>query len=103
MKTVYQARDRIEAQLLKDYLAGYHIRVLVEGEYLAGAAGGLPVIPCPRIWVLEDRDHDRARELIAQFLERDTAADPWRCPGCGEWIEGQFQVCWNCGTRRHDI
>ena len=25
MKPLYQARDRIEAQLLKDFLAGYHI------------------------------------------------------------------------------
>lgn len=100
MKPLYQARDRIEAQLLKDFLAGYHIRVLVQGEYLSGAAGELPVIQFPQLWVLEERDYARARELIALFFERDADGEPWQCPTCGERMEPQFQVCWNCGFRR---
>lgn len=100
MKPLYQARDRIEAQLLKDFLAGYHIRVLVQGEYLSGAAGELPVIQFPQLWVLEERDYARARELIALFFERDADGEPWQCPKCGERMEPQFQVCWNCGFRR---
>jgi hypothetical protein len=100
LKPLYQARDRIEAQLLKDFLGGYHIRVLVQGEYLSGAAGELPVIQFPQLWALEDRDYDRARELIGLFLERDTGDDPWQCQKCGEWIEPQFQICWNCATKR---
>lgn len=24
----------------------------------------------------------------------------WRCPNCGELIEGQFTTCWKCGTDR---
>lgn len=23
---------------------------------------------------------------------------PWKCPGCGELIEGQFTECWQCGA-----
>jgi len=25
-----------------------------------------------------------------------TKPEPWRCPTCGEMIEGQFNSCWNC-------
>jgi hypothetical protein len=26
----------------------------------------------------------------------------WRCPGCGEIIDGPFEQCWNCGTAMPD-
>jgi len=25
-------------------------------------------------------------------------APAWRCPGCGETVDGNFDVCWNCQT-----
>ena len=27
---------------------------------------------------------------------------PWVCVHCGEQVEGQFDVCWNCGAARGD-
>ncbi|MGQ0637085.1 MAG: hypothetical protein ACT4QC_20945 [Planctomycetaceae bacterium] len=24
----------------------------------------------------------------------------WACPKCSEQVEGNFEVCWNCGTSR---
>jgi hypothetical protein len=51
MKKLYQARDRIEAQLLKDFLASHHITTVVQGDYLSGAAGELPALMFPVIWV----------------------------------------------------
>jgi hypothetical protein len=29
-------------------------------------------------------------------------APPWVCVHCGEQVEGQFDVCWNCGAARGD-
>jgi hypothetical protein len=26
----------------------------------------------------------------------------WKCPGCGEKIEPQFDACWNCGASRDE-
>jgi hypothetical protein len=31
---------------------------------------------------------------------KEIAAEPWTCPQCGERIEGQFGVCWQCGAER---
>lgn len=98
MLELYQAKDRIEAQLLKDYLASYHIQTLVQGEYLSGAAGELPAMQFPVLWVLEDRDLARASQLIDHFFSLECDSDSWQCPTCGEMNEGQFHLCWQCSS-----
>ena len=100
MKKLYQARDRIEAQLLKDFLASHHISTVVQGDYLSGAAGELPALMFPVIWVLDERDVSRGRELIAAFNRRKPEGAGWRCTDCGESNEGQFDLCWHCGSCR---
>ncbi|MCB1868920.1 MAG: DUF2007 domain-containing protein [Gammaproteobacteria bacterium] len=100
MRELYQAKDRIEAQLLKDFLASYHIQTVVHGDYLIGAVGELPVQPFPVLWVLEERDFDRARELVKHFLTQEMADGDWQCTQCGECNEGQFNQCWNCARVR---
>ncbi len=101
MLKLYEAADRIEAQLLMDFLAGYHIETVLLGDYLTGAAGELPANSFPVIWVVEDEDLPRARELLAHF-HSTREADPasWECGSCGEQIEGEFDLCWNCGKAR---
>ncbi|MES9843951.1 MAG: DUF2007 domain-containing protein [Candidatus Sedimenticola sp. PURPLELP] len=98
MKKLYEARDRIEAQMLRDYLADHHIESVVLGDYLSGAAGDLPAIQFPAVWVVEADDYPRGRQLIKQFhtLGRDVE-DAWHCPECGETVDPQFNICWNCG------
>jgi len=100
MKKLYQARDRIEAQLLKDFLASHHIDTVVQGDYLSGAAGELPALMFPVIWVLDERDVPRGRELIEAFNCRNPEGAGWRCVDCGEFNEGQFDLCWHCGSCR---
>ena len=100
MKKLYQARDRIEAQLLKDFLASHHISAVVQGDYLSGAAGELPALMFPVIWVLDERDVSRGRELIAVFNRGKPEGAGWRCTDCGESNEWQFDLCWHCGSCR---
>lgn len=103
MHRLYQARDRIEAQFLRDFLERHLIRTAVLGDYLAGAAGDLPVDIFPTLWVVDDDDLSRARELVDRFLSQSAAEEsgmPWTCPACGETVEGGFDVCWNCGHER---
>lgn len=54
--------------------------------------------PQGSVWV-ERKDEPQARAVIAQ---PSSAADRalWRCAACGEMIEGQFALCWNCGAER---
>jgi hypothetical protein len=102
VQRLYQAGDRIEAQLLVDFLDRHLIRAQVLGDYLAGAFGELPVDIYPTVWVLEDDDLPRARELLRRFLDRsDAGSGPvWVCPACGERVDAGFELCWNCGHAR---
>jgi hypothetical protein len=104
MKKVYQAKDLIEAQLFRDFLADHRMDAVVLGGYLAGAAGELPALQFPEVWVLDARDHDRARQLLDAFLEGKREARSggrgWRCGNCGESIEPPFDICWRCGAVR---
>lgn len=103
MHPLYQARDRIEAQLLRDFLDRHLVRAVVLRDHLSGAAGGLPADIYPTVWVVEDEDLELGRELLARFqadLARRGPGATWTCPGCGETLEGGFDLCWNCGRER---
>jgi hypothetical protein len=100
MQKLYQASDAMQANLLKDHLAAYHIQAVVLGDYLSGAAGELPAINFPAVWLVKDRDLVRARQLLAEFLTPVTPASAWQCPGCAADVDGEFALCWRCGTPR---
>jgi hypothetical protein len=102
MRPLYQARDRIEAQFLRDFLDRHLIATTVLGDYLAGAAGELPVNIFPTVWVIQDEDLPRAQALLKQFLNNapPCAGPDWVCPQCGERVEGDFELCWNCSHPR---
>ena len=103
MQQLYLARDRIEAQLLRDFLDRHRIRCVVLRDALAGAAGELPADIAPTLWLIDDEDLARARALLAVFLAPPAAladATPWTCPACGEPVEADFDVCWNCSRLR---
>ena len=106
MLKLYEAADRIEAQLLMDLLGSYHIDTVLLGDYLTGAAGELPANSFPVIWVVEDDDLLRARELLddyqatrAQTQKANPA--PWVCRCCGEQVDPEFDLCWHCGKARN--
>lgn len=66
MPTVFQAANALEAHLVADLLQRSHIKARIEGEYLAGGIGDLPVTGLVRIVVSED-DVTLARSIIAQW------------------------------------
>ena len=66
-------------------------------------SGELPVDACA-VWITDDAQYETANALLMAFLRGDAAREfrgqHWRCPQCGEQLEGQFTACWKCGTRR---
>jgi len=66
--------------------------------------------------VVVPRDHvGQAEQILKDFggeggvpgAAPEPAADlpplpQWVCVHCGEQVEGQFDVCWNCGAARGD-
>ena len=107
MKSVYSARDVVDAHLVKTFLDEQGIESVVQGEALSNILGEIPVTreTLPSVWVREE-DFDRANEAIAGFradAAEGQAGTPWKCPNCGEEIEPQFTECWNCGTSRPPV
>lgn len=103
MKQLYQARDSFEAQLLKDRLQAQHITAVVLGDGLTGAAGELSAMVFPTVWVVEADDLAPAKRVLAEFLAQvpeveDTQA--WICSSCGERVDAEFALCWQCGAAR---
>jgi hypothetical protein len=62
-------------------------------------AGELPIdATLPQIWVEDDAQAGRARQLIGEFLRPAPGRPPVKCPKCGEENPGSFDLCWHCGS-----
>lgn len=103
MKQVHVAKHATEAHLVKGFLESQGIEAVVRGEFLTSGWGELPTDVCT-VWVADDAQYDRANSLLVAFLSGDFArefrSENWRCPRCGEQLEGQFTQCWKCGASR---
>ena len=66
------------------------------------------------LWILDASQTGQARQIVqavldethddelgdAQALESEPLQrSSWTCPQCGEDVDGQFSVCWNCGSK----
>ena len=102
MKKVYSSDNYFLVGHLRQLLENNHIRCIAKNEFLLGGAGELPPTECwPELWVAEDFQYDKARELVEGFLAgAENGGSPWHCPACGEHSEAQFTACWHCGAER---
>ena len=103
MKQIHVAKHAPEAHLVKGFLESNGIDAVVRGEYLTSGWGELPVDLCT-VWITDDAQYERANALLVAFLSGDLAREyrgkSWKCPRCGEALEGQFTECWKCGAPR---
>ena len=94
-----------------DFTIVGHIQTILEAENIhtelrnAGAAGLAGEVPYtqvyPELWILNNDDEIRAKEIIRDYREKDAATPKgpdWTCVKCGETVDGIFSECWNCGT-----
>ena len=98
MKKLYVCLNTIEAQMLKDVVSNADIVCMIKNEQLGRLAPEIPFTECyPEIWILNEADYAKAREIIDRWLEsKNEDFEAWVCPDCGVEIEGQFAACWNC-------
>ena len=103
LRKVHTAESSIEIAHLRNLLEADGIACVVRNDRLGGAVGEIPFVECwPELWVLEAGNYLRAKSLVADILKAAPAGEPWHCASCGESIEAQFEVCWNCGASAHD-
>jgi rubrerythrin len=99
MKRLIRDSSRAEIGLVKGLLERAGVACITKNEQLAGALGDIPFLECePELWVIHDEDMPRAERILAAHRAPATGAAAWRCRECGELIDGQFEVCWQCGT-----
>ncbi len=73
----------------------------IHNQYAVGAVGELaPIDAWPELWVVRDRDEERARQFIEQSMSTENAPD-WACAACGNSNPDSFESCWSCGRNRH--
>jgi hypothetical protein len=105
MQRIYGARDSTEAEFVRGLLEAEEITAVVQGSALEGARGDIPFTAAslPSVWVNES-DVERAVQIVDEFRRGGPATTEkqitWKCPKCGEMLEGQFTSCWKCGTEK---
>ena len=103
---VYAAADLTEAHFLRNMLAdgGIEARVVGERTSTLGLPVGEEAAPC--LWV-HQRDEETARQLLVQWEKTRAKPRPspksgggWTCTVCGERVDDEFELCWNCQNPR---
>lgn len=93
---VYLAANGLEAGLVQGLLQQRSILVRDNGQYLAGAAGELPLTELGVKLLVPQQQFNEARAVIEQYLSQ-LKHEPaqWQCH-CGELNYQTFEICWSC-------
>ncbi|MEJ8569191.1 DUF2007 domain-containing protein [Elongatibacter sediminis] len=102
MFKVFESFDLSHAGQLQSLLESHGIRTFLKNQFSAGALGELPFVEiCPQLFVLEEADLPRARELLRSVTDVESRG-AWTCGSCGTDVEAPFLQCWQCGEPRPD-
>ena len=99
MKKLTSADNLVMINHYKNILEMEGIRCQVRNEHLGSVVWEIPYPETwPELWVINDLDYDRAKQLIDAAIIEESPRSPWHCSKCGEENEGQFAACWSCGA-----
>ena len=99
MKKLTTSPSLVTINHYKNVLESEGIACRIKNEHLGSIVGEMPFVEVwPELWVINDLDVDRARQLIDEDITAESPGTTWKCRRCGEENEGQFGACWNCGS-----
>jgi hypothetical protein len=101
MKKVFSSPESAQIGLLKSMLENAGIPCFIKENF----SGVYPINAFPAELMIEnDADYEKAIALVNAWQQEPAQPrENWTCPQCGEQLEGQFLVCWNCGTPRENV
>ena len=82
------------------------IDTFMKNQFGTSGAGELPFVEVvPQLWVLNENDAGRARELIGELHDDQNSElmQAWDCPECGTPQEPAFTHCWKCSSPRPSL
>ena len=99
LKKLCSAASLPDAHLIRNLLEQAGIEAHVLNENAQGGVGQLPVTEaCPQIWLANEHDLERARQILETFEHMPAVRSSLRCEQCSEDNPSTFQLCWNCGS-----
>lgn len=104
MIKVFEDFDYMRVGQLQSILEAQGIKTFLKNQFGFGGTGELPFVETvPQLFVLHEKDEERARALI-ETETADTQPGPaWACPACKEENDDAFTHCWKCGTPREKV
>jgi hypothetical protein len=104
---VYLATDSPQAHFVRNLLVDAGIDARVVGGTVSSSLGLPQGIESAPAVLVHKADEARARALVDDFEKRnlqphsdDEPRQAWKCPSCGELVDADFELCWNCQNPR---
>jgi len=99
MKKLTTSESSVTINHWKNLLESEGISCELRNEHLGSIMGEMPFMEVwPQLWIVNDLDFDRARQLLSDDAAAESPTETWKCRHCGEENEGQFAACWKCST-----
>lgn len=99
MIKVFEDFDLSRVGQLQSLLESNGIRTFLKNQFVSSVLGEIPFVEVvPQLFILEEKDLLRARELLQMDRPMEEPAADWKCAQCGVDVEGNFDRCWNCNT-----
>lgn len=103
MILVYENFDFSRVGQMQSLLESHGIKTFIRNQYGSSVMGEVPFVEVvPQLFVLRERDVQRALALLQLDLPDDSPGGDWVCPECGIDVEAQFTRCWKCGIGRDE-
>ena len=98
MYEVFRDIDTAKVGMIDELLKGSGIPTILK-NFTGGSNITAVPIPTlyPTIYVLNESQVNKARELIKEIFEAKPAStEEWNCSECGEIVDGFLSECWSC-------
>ena len=97
MKFLYKSPKPHDVYVRRSFLESRGIECFVNNDKIYNNIDFLS----PQLWlelfVKEDEDFTMANQYLGNFQSEDsTSLEDWRCRICGELVDGNLSICWNC-------
>ena len=102
MIKVFENFDFSRVGQMQSLLESQGIKTFIKNQYGSSVMGEVPFVEVvPQLFILDEKDLLRAQELLLMDLPAEGPPDEdWICPACGVDVDGEFHVCWKCGSDR---